>query len=232
MTGAADARERPASASLRERMSDPQRRDRVALRGAAILGSATTPRSGRLMSFSPSVCRASSRRPPSPSTTKAAELKAAGGDVIGSAPASPISTPPAHIQEAAIAAMRRGETRYYRGRRARPCSSRRSCASSSARTGSTTSPTRSPSAPAASRCSTTRLMATLDAGDEVVVPAPYWVFLSRQSWRSATRRRSPSMPSEQRLQAPPRGSRPAITPRTKGSSSTRVEPDRGRLHGG
>src|SRR5580700_2487174 len=52
---------------------------------------------------------------PSPTiavTTKAQELKAAGRDVIGLGAGEPDFDTPMHIQEAAIAAMRRGETRY------------------------------------------------------------------------------------------------------------------------
>ncbi len=52
---------------------------------------------------------------PSPTiaiTSKARELKAAGADVIAWRRASRISTPPDNIKEAAIAAIRRGETKY------------------------------------------------------------------------------------------------------------------------
>jgi aspartate aminotransferase len=50
---------------------------------------------------------------PSPTiamTTRAAELKAAGRDVIGLAAGEPDFDTPDHIKEAAIAAIRRGET--------------------------------------------------------------------------------------------------------------------------
>ena len=52
---------------------------------------------------------------PSPTiaiTTKARELKAAGKDVIGLAAGEPDFDTPDHIKEAAIAAIRRGETKY------------------------------------------------------------------------------------------------------------------------
>src|SRR6201993_2304068 len=52
---------------------------------------------------------------PSPTiavTSKARELKAAGRDVIGLGAGEPDFDTPANIKEAAIAAMRRGETRY------------------------------------------------------------------------------------------------------------------------
>src|SRR5690242_21273126 len=56
-----------------------------------------------------------SRIKPSPTiavTQKAAELKAAGRDVIGLGAGEPDFDTPRNIQEAAVAAMKRGETRY------------------------------------------------------------------------------------------------------------------------
>src|ERR1700722_12076264 len=56
-----------------------------------------------------------SRINPSPTiavTTKATELKAAGRDVIGLGAGEPDFDTPANIQEAAIAAIRAGQTRY------------------------------------------------------------------------------------------------------------------------
>src|SRR6201989_4632 len=52
---------------------------------------------------------------PSPTiaiTTKARELKAAGKDVIGLAAGEPDFDTPHHIKEAALAGIRRGETKY------------------------------------------------------------------------------------------------------------------------
>ena len=45
-------------------------------------------------------------------TTKARELKAAGHDVIGLGAGEPDFDTPDNIKEAAIAAIRRGETKY------------------------------------------------------------------------------------------------------------------------
>src|SRR5215475_6832732 len=56
-----------------------------------------------------------SRVKPSPTlavTTKAAELKAAGKDVIGLGAGEPDFDTPEHIKQAAIEAMKRGETKY------------------------------------------------------------------------------------------------------------------------
>ncbi|HEX9491156.1 MAG TPA: aspartate transaminase, partial [Stellaceae bacterium] len=56
-----------------------------------------------------------SRIKPSPTlamTKRALELKAAGRDVIGLSAGEPDFDTPGNIKEAAIAAMRRGETKY------------------------------------------------------------------------------------------------------------------------
>ena len=56
---------------------------------------------------------------PSPTiavTDKARALKAAGRDVIGLGAGEPDFDTPDNIKEAAIAAIRRGETKYTRGR--------------------------------------------------------------------------------------------------------------------
>ena len=114
---------------------------------------------------------------PSPTmaiTALATELKAAGRDIISLSVGEPDFDTPPNIQEAGIAAIRRGETRYtvFDGRIELK---RAICGSSSARTGSNTTPRRSRSAAAASRSCTTRWSRRLSPGDEVVIPAPYWV---------------------------------------------------------
>ena len=118
-----------------------------------------------------------SRVKPSPTvavSTKARELKAAGHDVIGLGAGEPDFDTPAHIIEAAKQAMDRGETRY-------------------------TAPAGTPELRAAVAEKFKRengleytaeqiqvscggkqnifnaMMATIDPGDEVVIPAPYWV---------------------------------------------------------
>jgi aspartate/methionine/tyrosine aminotransferase len=88
-------------------------------------------------------------------TNKARELKAAGRDVIGLGAGEPDFDTPDNIKQAAIAAINDGKTKYTPvdgipelKARFRP--------SSSARTAWIMTRARSPSAQAASRCSTTR----------------------------------------------------------------------------
>ena len=87
-------------------------------------------------------------------TQKARDLKAKGRDVISLSVGEPDFDTPDNIKEAAMAAIKRGETKYPPVLGIPPLG-RRSRRNSSARTGSTTRrPTRS-SPPAASRSSTT-----------------------------------------------------------------------------
>lgn len=88
-------------------------------------------------------------------TTKAAELRAAGRDVIGLGAGEPDFDTPENVKEAAIKAIRAGKTKYT-AVDGFPSSRKRSRKSSSARTVSITPPARFPLAAAASRCSTTR----------------------------------------------------------------------------
>ena len=88
-------------------------------------------------------------------TDKARALKAAGRNVIGLGAGEPDFDTPENIKLAAIHAIEAGKTKYT-AVDGIPELKAASSPSSSARTASTTSRTRSSSAPAASRCSTTR----------------------------------------------------------------------------
>jgi aspartate aminotransferase len=114
---------------------------------------------------------------PSPTISianKALELKAAGRDVIGLAAGEPDFDTPENIKEAAIAAMRRGETKYTavdgipqlkdaiarKFKRENDLDYKRSQVSVG--TGG-------------KQVLFNALVATINPGDEVVIPAPYWV---------------------------------------------------------
>src|SRR5216684_4674808 len=118
-----------------------------------------------------------SRIKPSPTiavTTKAAELKVAGQDVIGLGAGEPDFDTPLHIQEAAIAAMRRGETRYT-AVDGTPVLKQAICAKFKRENGLDYTPSQITVGTGGKQVLYNALMATLDPGDEVVVPAPYWV---------------------------------------------------------
>ena len=90
--------------------------------------------------------------------TKARELKAKGRDVISLSAGEPDFDTPDNIKDAAIRALKEGKTKYT-DVDGIPSSRPPSLPSSSARTASTTSRRRSRSAPAVSKCSTTRCCA-------------------------------------------------------------------------
>ena len=112
---------------------------------------------------------------PSPCRPRRASCKAAGRDIIVLSAGEPDFDTPENIKQAAIKALARGQDQVHRRRRHPRAQGGDRRASSSARTGSTTSRARSRSAPAASRCIYNALLATLNPGDEVVIPAPCWV---------------------------------------------------------
>lgn len=114
---------------------------------------------------------------PSPTlavTAKAAELKAAGKDVIGLGAGEPDFDTPEHIKAAAAEAMRRGETKYtpVGGTTAL----KKSIAAKFQRdNGLAYAPAEIIAGCGAKQVIFNAMLATLNAGDEVVIPAPYWV---------------------------------------------------------
>lgn len=118
-----------------------------------------------------------SRIKPSPTiavATKARELKAAGRDVIGLGAGEPDFDTPDHIKEAAKAAMDRGETKYT----AVPGTPElRKAISAAFKRNNDLDYTADQITVGCGGKQTifNALIATLNAGDEVVIPAPYWV---------------------------------------------------------
>ena len=105
---------------------------------------------------------------------KARELKRAGKDVIGLAAGEPDFDTPDNIKDAAIAAIRRGETKYtdvegipeLRAAIARKFKRENNLDYAVAQTMAATG---------GKAIIFYALLATLNPGDEVIVPAPYWV---------------------------------------------------------
>ncbi|MDJ0893729.1 MAG: pyridoxal phosphate-dependent aminotransferase [Alphaproteobacteria bacterium] len=118
-----------------------------------------------------------SRIKPSPTiavSTKAAELKAAGRDVIGLGAGEPDFDTPQHIKDAAIEAMRQGKTKYTAV--AGTLELREAIAAKFKRdNGLDYTPDQITVGCGGKQTIYNALMATLDPGDEVVIPAPYWV---------------------------------------------------------
>ncbi len=118
-----------------------------------------------------------SRIKPSPTlavTAKAAEMKAAGKDVIGLGAGEPDFDTPDHIKQAAMEAIRRGETKYT------PVSGtvalkKAICDKFKRENGLTYAPNQIIVSCGAKQVIFNAMLATLNPGDEVVIPAPYWV---------------------------------------------------------
>ena len=107
-------------------------------------------------------------------SAKANKLKAQGVDVIAFGVGEPDFDTPDHIKEAAIAAMRRGETRYT-AVDGTPELKKAVAAKFKRENGLDYTPAQIIVGTGGKQVLYNALMATLDAGDEVVIPAPYWV---------------------------------------------------------
>ena len=114
---------------------------------------------------------------PSPTigvTQKAAELKAAGRNVIGLGAGEPDFATPRHIGEAAKAAIDRGETKYT-AVAGTPALRQAICAKLRRENGLDYAPEQVTVGCGGKQIIYNALMATVEAGDEVIIPAPYWV---------------------------------------------------------
>jgi aspartate aminotransferase len=114
---------------------------------------------------------------PSPTiavSTKARELKAAGRDVISLGAGEPDFDTPDNIKDAAIRAIRDGKTKYTNVEGI-PELREAICAKFKRENGLEYKPSQAFVAPGGKKIIYNAMMATLNPGDEVVIPAPYWV---------------------------------------------------------
>ena len=114
---------------------------------------------------------------PSPTiavTTRAAELKAAGRDIIGLGAGEPDFDTPDNIKAAAIAAIHAGKTKYT-AVDGIPELKRAICDKFRRENGLTYSPEQVSVGSGGKQVLYNAFMATLNPGDEVIIPAPYWV---------------------------------------------------------
>lgn len=102
------------------------------------------------------------------------ELKAQGRDVIGLGAGEPDFDTPEHIKEAACQAIARGETKYTPVA-GTPALREAISAKFRRENGLAYTPEEIIVGTGAKQVIFNALMATLDRGDEVIVPAPYWV---------------------------------------------------------
>lgn len=158
-----------------------------------------------------------SRVKPSPTiavTSKARDLKAAGRDVIGLGAGEPDFDTPDFVKDAAIAAIRAGETKYTAvdgtpalkqaivEKFARENGLRYTADHVSVGTGG-------------KQVLYNALAATLNPGDEVVVPAPYWVSYPDMVLLCGGEPVAVECPSQAGFKLQPDDLEQAITPKTK-----------------
>ncbi len=118
-----------------------------------------------------------SRVKPSPTmaiTARAAELKAAGKDIISLSAGEPDFDTPAHIRAAAKAAIDAGHTRYTTVD-GTPALKAAICRKFRRDNALEYTPAQVSVSSGGKQVLWNALMATLNPGDEVIIPAPYWV---------------------------------------------------------
>jgi len=158
-----------------------------------------------------------SRIKPSPTiavSTKAAELKAAGRDVIGLGAGEPDFDTPEHIKEAAARAMAAGKTKYT----AVPgiIELRQAiCDKFKRDNGLTYTPDQVSVACGGKQSIYNALMATLNPGDEVIIPAPYWVSYPDITLLAEGEPVFVDCPESASFKLTPAALEAAITPKTK-----------------
>lgn len=114
---------------------------------------------------------------PSPTiavTTKAQELKAAGRDVIGLGAGEPDFDTPQNIKDAAVAAIAAGKTKYTAPDGIIELK-QAICAKFKRDNGLEYSPSQVSVSSGGKQVLYNALIATMNPGEEVIVPAPYWV---------------------------------------------------------
>ncbi|RMF17283.1 MAG: pyridoxal phosphate-dependent aminotransferase [Alphaproteobacteria bacterium] len=154
---------------------------------------------------------------PSPTlavTAKAAELKAAGRDVIGLGAGEPDFDTPDHVKEAAIAAIRAGQTKYTRVD-GTPELKAAIIEKFRRENGLTYGESQVIASNGGKQVLYNALMVSLDPGDEVLIPTPYWVSYPDMVLLAGGTPRFIETGIESGFKMSPQALEAAITPRTK-----------------
>lgn len=154
---------------------------------------------------------------PSPTiamTTRAAELRAEGRDIISLSAGEPDFDTPANIREAAKSAIDAGQTRYT-AVDGTPSLKQAICAKFQRENGLDYDPAQITVGTGGKQILFNALMATLDEGDEVIIPAPYWVSYPDMVLLAGGTPVIVECSLEQGFRLTPEALEAAITPRTK-----------------
>ncbi|MCB9959607.1 MAG: aspartate transaminase [Rhodospirillaceae bacterium] len=154
---------------------------------------------------------------PSPTiavTTKAAELKAAGRDVIGLGAGEPDFDTPDTIKAAAIAAIQAGQTKYTPVD-GTPALKDAIVAKFKRENGLDYTRDQITVGTGGKQVIYNAMVATLDPGDEVIIPAPYWVSYPDMVLLAGGEPVIVDCPSQAGFKLQPEELEKAITPKTK-----------------
>jgi len=154
---------------------------------------------------------------PSPTiaiSTKAAEMKAAGADVIALSAGEPDFDTPLNIREAAKAAIDTGKTRYT-APDGIPELKAAIIAKFKRDNGLSYAPNQVIVSTGGKQVLFNALFATLNAGDEVIIPAPYWVSYPDMVLMCDGTPKVVECPESTGFKMSPEALEAAITPRTK-----------------
>ena len=154
---------------------------------------------------------------PSPTiavTNLARELKAAGKDIIGLGAGEPDFDTPDHIKQAAIAAIRDGDTKYT-AVDGTPALKNAIARKFSRENGLDYKPAQISVGTGGKQVLYNALIATLNPGDEVIIPAPYWVSYPDMTLLAGGTPVSVACPAQAGFKLMPDDLEAAITPKSK-----------------
>ena len=147
-------------------------------------------------------------------STKARALRAAGRDIISLDAGEPDLDTPDHIKEAAIRAIRDGKTKYT-DIDGIPELKAAICAKFKRENGLAYAPAQINVSPGGKPVIFNAMMASLNPGDEVVIPAPYWVSYPDMVLIGGGEPRFVATSAEQGFKVQPAALEAAITPKTR-----------------
>ncbi len=154
---------------------------------------------------------------PSPTiavSQKARELKAAGRDVIGLGAGEPDFDTPENVKEAAVAAMRRGDTKYTNVD-GTPELKAAVAEKFKRDNGLDYKPEEITVGTGGKQVLYNAFMATLDPGDEVIIPAPFWVSYPDMALLAEGEPVAVACPQNNHFKLQAEDLEAAITPKTK-----------------
>ena len=163
------------------------------------------------------ISHALERVKPSPTITitgKARELKAAGFDVIALGSGEPDFDTPDNVKQAAVAAIQRGETKYT-AVDGIPELKRAIASKFERENGLSYKPSEITLGTGGKQVLYNALLATLNPGDEVIIPSPYWVSYPDIVLLSGATPVAVETKLEDGFKLSPQALAAAITPRTK-----------------